>query len=253
MGNSKAFWIFLMIGSLMLSCNSPKRQKKINDGKLFEKLKEQKGYLNAFELKRLEQDFSFKGLNKYDLSGYDEEDTLAYFVRSGSYVWIASCYLGEDDNIPNPFFCLKETNEKGFEVIKHGLIPEVYGECAYDLNKLLIPVGKYMLVSQKSYGNGYCDDSPLVFTIDAKNQVKTAGSRPRFCFMSLNCIPDDPDNSICFKRDFEFEFDRSQYFLVHTTERKVDTESELEVGFRKYDLRFSLKNNTISFQDTIYK
>ncbi|WP_430405723.1 hypothetical protein [Fluviicola sp.] len=253
MKNSKVwtFLFFLIVGSFLFSCNSPRRQKKINDVKLFEKLKEKKGYLNALELKRLEQDFSLKLLDKYDLSGFDEEDTLAYFVRSGLHVWIASCYLENEQESHYPFFCLKETPEKGFKVIKHGLIPEIYGECAYDLEKLLIPTGKYILISQKSYGNGYCDDSPLVFTTDAKQQVKTAGGWPCFCFVTLNCIPDDPDNSICFKRDFEFEFDKSHSFLVHTIERKVDTEAEQEVGFRKYDLHFIIKNNMISFQDTI--
>lgn len=246
MRNSKAFWIFLMIGSLILSCNSPKRQKKINDGKLFEKLKEQKGYLNAFELKRLEQDFSFKGLTKYDLSGYDEEDTLAYFVRSGSYVWIASCYLGEDDNIPNPFFCLKETPEKGFNLITKGTIPTLaHGECSYDLAKLLISKGDYVFISQKSSGSSYCDDSPVIFHRNGKAVQK----KDEIQIVTWNC---PEENEICFKRSFDFELDKS-HLLIHVHEIDYDWEAEQDIGFRKYDLRFSLKNNTISFQDTIYK
>jgi hypothetical protein len=247
MQNSKGFWIFLLIGSLILSCNSPKRQKKINDGKLFEKLKKPKGYLNAFELKRLEQDFSFKGLNKYDLSGYDEEDTLAYFVRSGSYVWIASCYLGEDDNIPNPFFCLKETKEKGFKMIKYGSIPVVFGECSYDLDKLLIRAGNYILVSQKGYGSIYCEDLPLVFKTDGK-EVQKSGDQ--FRIITRNA---PYENYIVFERDFKIQSKKQEELVIHVNERKLDTETEQEVGFKKYDLRFIEKNNTIYFQDTIYK
>lgn len=224
----------------------------MNDGKLFEKLKEKEGYLNADELQRLERDFSLKLLDKYDLSGYDDKDTLASFLRVGSDVWIASCYLENATESHYPFFCLKETKEKGFKMIRHGSIPVVFGECSYDLDKLLIPAGNYMLVSQKSNGNGYCDDSPLVFTKDGK-QVEKASGWPRFCFMSLNCVSDTPYNSICYNRDFKFEFDKSQHFIVHTVERKIDTESEEEVGFKKYDLRFVIKNNTIYFQDTLFK
>jgi len=246
MSNSKAFWIFLMIGSLIFSCNSPRRQKKINDGKLFEKLKDKKGYLNAFELKRLEQDFSFKGLDKYDLSGYDEEDTLAYFVRSGSYVWIASCYLGEDDNIPNPFFCLKESPEKGFDLILKGSVPALaYGECSYDLAKLLISKGDYVFVSQKSSGSSYCYDSPVIFHGNGK-AVRTNGE---IQIVTWNC---PEENAFCFKRNFDFELDKS-HLLIHVHEISYDWEAEQDVESKEYDLRFLLKNNSVTFQDTLHK
>lgn len=238
-----------MVGSLIFSCNSPKRQKKVNDGKLFEKLKEKKGYLNALELKRLKQDFSLKLLAKYDLSGYDEEDTLAYFVRSGSSLWIASCYLGEDDDISNPFFCLKETKEKGFTMIHHGTIPLLMGDCSYDLDKLLIQAGNYILVSQKSYGSGYCDDSPLVFTADGKPIRKGDN---QFRIITRNCS-EEFESTICFERNFKFELDKSKHLLVRIREKEIDWEIEQEVGSKNYDLSFIIKNNTIHFQDTLYK
>ncbi|AEA43287.1 hypothetical protein [Fluviicola taffensis] len=247
MRKTKGLWIFLMICSLILSCNSPKRQKKINDGKLFEKLKVQKGYLNALELKRLEQDFSLKFLDKYDLSGYDEEDTLAYFVRSDSYVWIASCYLGEDDDRDNPFICLKETNEKGFKMIKHGSIPVVFGECSYDLDKLIIRAGDYILVSQKGDGSIYCEDLPLVFTTDGKEVQK---SDDQFRIITRNA---PYENYIVFERDFKIQSKNLEELVIHVNERKLDTEMEQEIGFRRYDLRFVIRNNTIYFQDTIFK
>src|SRR5690606_17630549 len=97
-------------------------------------------------------------LDPYDLSGFDEQDTLAYFVRSGSYVWVASCYLDEDDGKNNPFFCLKDSGKKGFQLLQHGNIPSLTGECSYELEKLLIPVNQYIIVSQKSSGSAFCDE-----------------------------------------------------------------------------------------------
>jgi hypothetical protein len=247
MNRKKTNWIYgLLVLALIFSCNSPKRQKKINDGKLFEKLKEQKGYLNGLELKRLEQDFSLKLLDKYDLSGYDEEDTLAYFVRSSKYLWVASCYLGEDDDRDNPFFCLKATQEKGFKMIQHGSIPVVYGECSYELNKLLIRAGTYILVSQKSYGNGSCDDFPLVFTTDGKEVKKNDN---QFRIITKNA---PYENSIVFDRNFKIQSKKPEELVIHVNERKLDTETEQEIGFRKFDLRFIVKNNTIYFQDTVF-
>lgn len=245
MRKTKGFWILLMIGSLILSCNSPRRQKKINDGKLFEKLKEQKGYLNALELKRLEQDFSLKLLDKYDLSGFDEEDTLAYFVRSESHIWIASCYLGDEDS---PFFCLNETTEKGYQVIKHGVVPAVYGECAYDLEKLVVLTGKYVLISQKSSGNSYCADSPLIFRADGREIRKGH----QFQVITRNCF-DEVDGAFCFERDFSFESNKPDHLIVHIREKKMDQEAEQEVSRRTIDLRFNIRNNWLYFQDTLYK
>lgn len=244
MRNRKGFWILLLISSLILSCNSPKRQKKINDGKLFEKLKDEKGYLNALELKRLEQDFSLKLLDRYDLSGFDEEDTLAYFVRSGLHIWVASCYLGDEDS---PFFCLNETKEKGYKVIKHGVVPAVYGECAYDLEKLVVLSGKYILISQKSSGDSYCDDSPLIFHADGREIRKGH----RFQMITRNCF-DDEEGTFCFERDFSFESRQPGQLVVHIREKKMDQEAEQEVSNRTFDLRFNIRNNWLYFQDTIY-
>ena len=89
--------------------------------------------MNGKELRRLDNNFSLKVLDKYDFSGFDEEDTLAYYVRSGEYLWMASCYLGDEDN---PFFCLKEEKEKQFKLIRKGIIPVLYGDCYYELEKL---------------------------------------------------------------------------------------------------------------------
>jgi|GEM_PF-3619230 len=243
MQNSKILWIFLILGSFLFSCSSPKRQKKINDGKLFEKLKEQKGYLNALELKRLEQDFSLKLLDKYDLSGFDEEDTLAYFVRSGSDVWVASCYLGDEDS---PFFCLKETSEKGYKVIKHGTVPAEYGECAYELDQLLVRSGNYIFISQRNNGSAYCEDSPLVFHLDGREVDKSS----EFKVSTWNGADEEqlPTNN-----KFKIESKTPGIIVFHVHERVIDTEVDEEVRSRNYDLKFVVKNNTIYFQDTIYK
>jgi hypothetical protein len=246
MKNSKAFWIFLIVGSFLFSCGSKKKQKE-NDGKLFEKLKEKEGYLNGLELKRLDNNFSLKALDKYDFSGYDEEDTLAYFVRFGEYVWIASCYLGEDDD-PNPFFCLKEAEERSFKMIRRGIIPALNGECSYDLEKLLVLAGNYLLVSQKSSGSGYCDDSPLIFTADGK-AVHKSGSQ--FHFVSRNC-GEGIDQVLCFTRDFTYQVDKS-FLLVHVKEKQMDEETEQEISRRNFDLRFKIRNQTVSFQDTLFR
>lgn len=244
----KSNWIYgLLVLALIFSCNSPKRQKKINDGKLFEKLKEKKGYLNGLELKRLDFNFSLKVLDKYDFSGYDEEDTLAYFVRSGSNVWIASCYLGEDDD-PNPFFCLKEGKERSFKLIRRGIIPAQNGECSYELEKLVALAGNYVLVSQKSSGSGSCNDSPLVFTADGKPVRK---SDDQFRFVSKQC-GEGIDQFLCFRRDFTYRFD-SPYLLVHVKEKQMDEEIEQEISRRSFELRFVLKNNSLRFSDTLYK
>ncbi len=245
MQNWKGFWIVLMIASLVLSCNSPKRQKKINDGKLFEKLKEKEGYLNSLELKRLDYNFSLKALDKYDFSGFDEEDTLAYFVRSGSYLWIASCYLGEDDN---PFFCLKEEKERSFKLIRKGIIPALYGECSYELERLLIPVGKYILVSQRSSGNAYCDDNPLVFHLDGKPVKK---EDDRLQLILKNC-PFEDAAEICCERRFKYEFHKP-FLIIHAHENRFNWETEESIGTLDFDLRFLLESNRIKFQDTIYK
>ena len=244
----KAKWIYgLLVLALILSCNSPKRQKKINDGKLFEKLREDRGYLNAEELQRLDYNFSLKALDKYDFSGYDEEDTLAYFVRSGDYLWIASCYLGEDAD-PNPFFCLKEAEEHSFKMMRQGIIPALNGECSYEVEKLLVLAGNYVFVSQKSSGRGYCDDSPLVFTTDGK-PVRKSGSQ--FHFVSRNC-GEGIDQVLCFTRDFTYKVDKS-VLLVHVKEKQMDEEIEQEISRRSFDLRFDVRNHTISFQDTLFR
>ncbi|MDF3028403.1 MAG: hypothetical protein K0S23_2710 [Fluviicola sp.] len=244
----KTKWFYgLLVLALIVSCNSPKQQKKINDGKLFEKLKEQKGYLNAKELQRLDNNFSLKVLDKYDFSGYDEEDTLAYFVRSGEYVWIASCYLGEDDD-PNPFFCLKEENEQRFKMIRQGVIPALSGDCSYDLEKLVVLAGNYVLVSQKLSGSGYCEDSPLIFTAGGK-VIRKSGDP--FHFVSRDC-GEGIDQVICFKRDFNYRAEKTD-LVVRVKEKLVDEETEQETSGRSFDLRFKIRNYTISFQDTLFK
>lgn len=243
----KTKWISGLIVLLILfSCGSKRKQKE-NDGKLFEKLKEEKGYLNGLELKRLDTNFSLKALDKYDFSGYDEQDTLAYFVRSGAYVWIASCYLGEDDD-PNPFFCLKEEKEDRFKMMRHGIIPALNGACSYDLEQLLVLAGNYVLVSQKSNGNGSCFDSPLVFTSDGTPVRK---SDDRFHFVSRNC-GEGIDQGLCFKRDFTYKMEKS-VLLVQVKEKQTDEETEQEISRRSFELRFKVRNRTIYFQDTIFK
>lgn len=243
----KTKWISGLIVLLILfSCGS-KQQKKVNDAKLFDKLKEKNGYLNALELKRLDFNFSLKVLDKYDFSGYDEEDTLAYFVRSGSHVWIASCYLGEDDD-PNPFFCLKEEKERSFKMIRQGVIPALHGECSYDLEKLLVLAGPYVLVSQKSGGNRSCIDSPLVFTADGKPVYKDDG---QFHFISRNC-GEGVDQALCFTRDFSYRVEKS-ILWVHVKEEQMDEETEQEISRRTFDLKFTLKNHALRFSDTIMR
>ncbi|MGV3612816.1 MAG: hypothetical protein ACO1N0_17780 [Fluviicola sp.] len=244
--SKKSHWIYgLLVLVLILSCNSPRRQKKINDGKLYEKLQAKKGYLNADELQRLQLDFSLTALDKYDLSGFDEEDTLGSFVRSGNYLWIASCYLGDEGS---PFFCLKETPEKGLKVLKQGVIPELYGECSYDLDQLLIPVGKYIIVSQRSSGSGYCDENPKVFHADGREVM----ADDRLQIIIRNCWGEDPDNPFCFERTFRYEFHRP-FLLIHLHEKKINWETEETVGTSDFDLRYLLQTNRIAFQDTVYR
>jgi hypothetical protein len=244
MQNSKGCaLLFLILCSLILSCNSPRRQKKINDGKLYEKLKEPKGYLNAEELQRLQLDFSLNALDKYDLSGFDEEDTIASFVKSGEYLWIASCYIGEE---ASPFFCLKEETDRSFKLIRKGVVPALYGEYAYDLEKLLIPVGKYILVSQRTSGSAYCEDNPLVFQADGK-PIKRLG---RLQLILNNCPFEG--TQICCKRDFTYNFQKP-FLIIHAHENRVDWETERSIGTVDFDLRFLLQDKSIKFQDTVYK
>ncbi|MNK00365.1 hypothetical protein D3C87_181490 [compost metagenome] len=235
-----------MVGLVLFACNTPKKQQKVNDRKLVEKLSEKKGYLNALDLKRLKQDFSLNLLDQYDLSGFDEQDTLAYFVRSGEYVWIASCYLDEDDEASNPFFCLKKETAKHFKVIRHGKIPSLAGECSYELNKLLIPVDRYILVSQKSSGSAFCDESPLIFHRDGKEIYHDE----RFQIITRNC-PDET-KAICFERDFNFEWDQSKHLLVSVRERGMNWQTEREISGRSFTLRFALENNRLRFSDTVF-
>lgn len=240
-------WIYgLIVLILIASCNSPKQQKKINDGKLFEKLKAQHGSLNAEELQRLERDFSLKLLDKYDLSGYDEEDTLASFLRVGQDVWIASCYLENAAETHYPFFRLTETKEKGFKMISHGTIPIAYGECGYELNKLLVRSGEYIFLSQRSNGSTYCADSPLVFHLNGKKVQKSAD----FAVAVWNGFNRE-NNPV--QSDFTIESKTPERIVVHVHETTINTEIDEEVGSRDYDLRFELKNNAIYFRDTVYK
>ena len=238
-------WIYgLLVFVLIFSCNSPKRQRKINDGKLFEKLKEQKGYLNAEELKRLERDFSLKLLNKYDLSGYDEADTLASFLRVGKDVWIASCYLENPAETHYPFFHLTETNEKGFKMVGNGLIPIANGECGYELNKLLIRSGDYIFLSRIITEGRNCINSPVVFSLNGK-MVDRGLDFAVAVWKSSN-----RDNPV--RCDFTIESKSPQNIVMHVHEKVRDTEMDEEISSRKYDLRFEVKNNTIYFRDTVF-
>lgn len=245
MSHSKTFWIFLLLSCFLFGCNTPKQQQKVNDRKLVDKLHEKKGYLNALDLKRLKQDFSLKLLDPYDLSGFDEQDTLAYFVRSGSYVWVASCYLDEDAGKNNPFFCLKDAGKKGFQLLQHGNIPSLTGECSYELEKLLIPVNQYIIVSQKSSGSAFCDESPLIFHRDGK----VVYSDEQFRIITRNCP--EQNKAICFERDFDFGLDESHHLLVSLREKGMNWETEREVSGRLFTLRFTLENNRLRFSDTI--
>lgn len=243
--SEKNNWIYgLMVSALIFSCSNPQRQKQINDRKLLEKLQKKEGYLNGKELRRLENNFSLKVLDKYDFSGFDEEDTLAYYVRSGEYLWMASCYLGDEDN---PFFCLKEEKEKQFKLIRKGIIPVLYGDCYYELEKLLIPVGEFILVSQRSSGNAYCDDHPLIFHADGE-PVKIEGNQPEL--IVKNCPFENAQ--ICFERQFDYEF-RNPFLVIHTHEKRFNWETEEVIGTSDFDLRFLLQDNEIQFQDTIFR
>lgn len=243
----RSSWIYgLLLLTLILSCNSPKRQRKINDGKLFEKLKEQKGYLNAEELQRLERDFSLKLLDKYDLSGYDEEDTLASFLRVGKDVWIASCYLENAAETHYPFFRLTETKEKGFQMISHGSIPIANGECAYELSKLLVRSGEYLFISQRRTENGNCVDSPVVFRLNGKMLRRSPG-------FAIAVWMNSSEANTPVQSDFTLESKTPESIVMHVHERVVDTEIDEEVRSRNYDLRFEMRNNTVYFRDTIYR
>ena len=244
---SKNIWIYgLLVFVLTLSCNSPKRQQKINDGKLFEKLKEPKGYLNAEELQRLERDFSLKLLDKYDFSGYDEGDTLAAFVRVGQDVWIATCYLENAAESHYPYFCLTETKEKGFKMRKHGAIPAESGECAYELNKLVIRSGEYIFISQNNSGSAICEYSPLVFHLDGREVTKS------FEFKTPTWNGAD-EQQLAVKNEVEIESGTPERIVFHVHEKVIDKEIDEEVSSRNYDLNFVVKNNTIYFRDTTYR
>jgi hypothetical protein len=243
----KSNWIYgLLLLALILSCNSPKRQKKINDGKLFEKLKEQKGYLNAEELQRLERDFSLKLLDKYDLSGYDEEDTLASFLRVGADVWIASCYLENATESHYPFFRLTETKEKGFKMMKHGTVPVASGECGYELNNLLIRSGEYIFISQKNNGKAVCEYKPFIFHTDGREMNRN--TEFKLCTWNNTGTENQP-----VKSEFKIESKTPGSIVLHVHERVIDTEMEEEVRSRNYDLNFVVKNNTIYFRDTVFR
>lgn len=209
---------------------------------LFEKLQKSKGYLNSSELKKLDYDYSLKLLDQYDFSGYDEEDTLAYFVRSGSYIWVASCYIGDSDN---PFFCLKQTKEKQFEMIRHGIIPVLFGECEYELDKLLTLVGKIVIVSQKSSGNRSCEDTPLIFHADGKMVL----FQDWLHLISRTCS-EDQGIIFCFERDFKYSLENG-LLSVHVKEKKIDQESEQLINSQEYELRYSLAHNFLKFKDTL--
>lgn len=242
----KGFWIFLMLSSLILSCNSPRRQKKINDGKLYEKLQAKKGYLNADELQRLQLDFSLNALDKYDLSGFDEEDTIASFLRVGKDVWIATCYLENEVENNYPFFRLTETKEKGFKVLHKGTIPSEFGECAYELDQLLFRSGNYIFISEKNNGNALCEYSPLVFRLDGSEVNRSF----EFRVFSWNGADEE---SLPVKCDFKIESKSSKSIVFHVHETTIDPEIDEEASSRNYDLNFVVKNNTIYFQDTVYK
>jgi len=243
--NSRTLGIVFMFASLLFSCNSPKRQKKINDGKLFEKLKEQEGYLNAEELQRLERDFSLKLLDKYDLSGYDDKDTLASFIRTGSDIWIASCYLENATESHYPFFRLTETKEKGYRVLDHGTIPAQNGDCAYELDQLLVRSGDYIFISQRKNGSGLCVDSPLVFRADGK-EIKNGG----FSVVTWSVTDED---GYPVQSDFTIESKTPESIRMYVHEKVTDPEIDEEVRSRNYELNFVVRNNTIYFQDTIYR
>lgn len=243
-------WIYgLMVFAWVLSCtscNSPKRQKKINDNKLFEKLQEKAGYLNASELKRLDYNFSLQVLDQYDFSGFDDADTLAYFVCSGKYLWMASCYISDEDN---PFFCLKAEGERQFKLVRKGIIPQLYGECSYDLEKLVIPVGNYMFVSQRSSGNAFCEENPLVFTLDGKPVKK---QDDRLQIIIRNCPDQEPDNLYCFERTYGYAI-KKPLLSIRVAEKKINWETSETEGTSGYVLRYSLEKNTIRFLDTLYR
>ncbi len=243
----RSSWIYgLLVLALICSCNSPKRQKKINDGKLFEKLKEQEGYLNAEELQRLERDFSLKLLDKYDLSGYDDKDTLASFIRVGPDIWIASCYLENATESHYPFFRLAETKEKGYRVLNHGTIPAQNERCAYELDKLLIRSGDYLFISQKNNGKGICTDSPLVFHSNGKGVKKGTD----FFVVTWS---DANEEHASIQSDYRIESKTPESILVYVHEKEIDPEIEEEIRSRNYELRFEIRNNTIYFRDTVYK
>lgn len=243
----KCNWIYgLLVLAWICSCNSPKKQKKINDGRLFEKLKESKGYLNAEELQRLERDFSLKLLDKYDLSGYDEEDTLASFLRVDKDVWIASCYLENASETHYPFFRLTETAEKGFRLIGHGTIPLESGACGYELEKLLVRSGGYIFIAQRKIAKTYCGDSPLVFHLNGKEVRKDAG-------FTVTVWNGSNGESSPVLSDFTIESQTPQSIVMHVHEKVIDTEIDEEVQSRNYDLRFEVRNSMIYFRDTVFK
>ncbi|MNV34239.1 hypothetical protein D3C71_1256490 [compost metagenome] len=239
MGRKSNIALIFLLGFFLFSCVS---EEKAEDNALFEKLQKKSGYLNGSELKRLEYDYTLKLLEKYDLSGYDQEDTLARFVHSGSYIWVASCYIGEDSN---PFFCLKQTKDKQFKLIKSETFSSALGECYYDLEKLLTLMGDYVIISNKSHGSGYCGDYPRVFTIAGKEISRDED----FHFMSWNCA-EETENFFCYERSFSYSL-KDAILSVHVKEKKLDEETRQQVDFQEYDMRYDLQHDKLTFKDTL--
>lgn len=243
MGRKSNIALLFLLGFFLVSCGSKKKAKEIT---LFEELQKSSGYLNGSELQKLEYDYSLKLLDNYDLSGFDEEDTLARFVRSGSYIWIASCYIEAGGR--NPFFCLKQTKDKQFKLVKSETFSAAFGECDYELEKLLTLTGGYVIISNKSNGSGYCGDYPYVFTLAGK-QISRDDS---FHFMSWNCLEEANDIPVCYERTFSYSL-KDAMLSVHVKEKKLDEETRQQVDFQEYDMRYALQHDQLIFKDTIRK
>ncbi|WP_300663797.1 hypothetical protein [Fluviicola sp.] len=240
MGRKSNIALIFFLGFFLISCGSKKKAAEIS---LFEELQKSNGYLNGSELKKLEYDYALKLLDKYDLTGFDEEDTLARFVRSGSYIWIASCYIGEDSN---PFFCLKQTKEKQFKLVKSETVSAALGECDYDLEKMLVRAGEYVIISNKSHGSGYCGDYPRVFTIEGKEISRDE----KFHFMSWNCLEELNDAAFCYERTFSYSL-KDAILSVHVKEKKLDEETRQQVDYQEYDMRYALQHDRLVLKDTL--
>ncbi len=242
MGRKSNIALICFLGFFLVSCGSKKKAAEIN---LFEELQKSSGYLNGAELHKLEYDYSLKLLDKYDLSGFDEEDTLARFVHSGAYTWIASCYIGDDDN---PFFCLKQTKDKQFKLVKSGTFEEAFGECDYELEKLLTLVGDYVIISSKSNGNGYCGDYPHVFTLAGKELSRDE----YFHLVSWNCLEELDNVAFCYERTFSYSL-KDAILSVHVKEKKLDEETRQQVDYQEYDMRYTVQQDRLTLKDTLWK